>query len=213
MSQITSESVLTTKAIVEQAIKDYHKQILPYLNGEFPISVAERFAEENIYSTDEKIIGQWIDGKPLYQIVCDPTDTISDIDTVVSKNNVGITDTFILIQNKSSNATKNVVTIKDKITNNVVYTRDFTCDIYGVYSEVTDEFIYNNKVYEVASKGTSNVSAQAMVKVYLHNSLICENWSICSGSNTSYPSSGTTEFSDGSALNSKVIYQYTKTTD
>lgn len=67
MSQVTSESILTTKEIVEQAIKDYHKQILPYLNGEFPISVAERFAEGNLYSTDEKIIGQWIDGKPIYQ--------------------------------------------------------------------------------------------------------------------------------------------------
>jgi len=86
MSQVTSESILTTKAIVEQAIKDYHKQILPYLNGEFPTAVAERFAEGNIYTTDEKIIGQWIDGKPLYQCVLPPNShvpVLTDVDSRV----------------------------------------------------------------------------------------------------------------------------------
>lgn len=85
MSQVTSESILTTKEIVEQAIKDYHKQILPYLNGEFPVAVVEKFAEGNLYTTDEKIIGQWIDGKPLYQIVRDtPFSDVSLIPTMTS---------------------------------------------------------------------------------------------------------------------------------
>lgn len=67
MSQVTSESILTTKEIVEQAIKDYHAQILPYLNGSYPTPIANKFDKANMYSTDEQIVGRWIDGKPVYQ--------------------------------------------------------------------------------------------------------------------------------------------------
>lgn len=66
MSAVSSTSELTTKEIVEQAISDYHESILPYLNGQVPV-IANKFDKANLYSTDEKIIGRWIDGKPLYQ--------------------------------------------------------------------------------------------------------------------------------------------------
>ena len=65
MSNVTSESKLTTKEIVEQAIQDYHESILPYLNGQVP-TIANKFDKANLYSTDEQIVGRWIDGKPLY---------------------------------------------------------------------------------------------------------------------------------------------------
>lgn len=66
MSEISSTSELTTKEIVEQAISDYHESILPYLNGMVP-TIANKFDKANLYSTDEQIVGRWIDGKPLYQ--------------------------------------------------------------------------------------------------------------------------------------------------
>lgn len=66
MSAVSSTSELTTKEIVEQAISDYHESILPYLNGQVPV-IANKFDKTNLYSTDEKIVGTWIDGKPLYQ--------------------------------------------------------------------------------------------------------------------------------------------------
>lgn len=66
MSNVTSQSELTTKEIVEQAISDYHESILPYLNGMVP-TIANKFDKANLYSTDEQIVGRWIDGKPLYQ--------------------------------------------------------------------------------------------------------------------------------------------------
>ena len=85
MSQVTSESILTTKTIVEQAIQDYHKQILPYLNGSFPTPIANKFDKANMYSTDEQIVGRWIDGKPIYQIVRDtPFSDVSLIPTMSS---------------------------------------------------------------------------------------------------------------------------------
>ena len=72
MSEITSESKLTTKEIVEQAIQDYHESILPYLNGQVP-TIANKFDKANLYSTDEQIVGRWIDGKPIYQKVIEKT--------------------------------------------------------------------------------------------------------------------------------------------
>ena len=100
MSEITGESKLTTKEIVEQAISDYHESILPYLNGMVP-TIANKFDKANLYSEDEQIVGRWIDGKPLYQktVSCgalpnngekDIPHNISNIDVIVSKKGVGI---------------------------------------------------------------------------------------------------------------------------
>ena len=60
------------KVITEQRLNEYHNTILPYLGG-MPEMVANKFSRGDIYSTSEKMIGQWIDGKPLYQKVIDAT--------------------------------------------------------------------------------------------------------------------------------------------
>ena len=93
MSNVTSQSELTTKEIVEQAIQDYHESILPYLNGQVP-TIANKFDKANLYSENEQIVGRWIDGKPLYQKTLSFTGlpynsvktigTINDIETMVS---------------------------------------------------------------------------------------------------------------------------------
>ena len=415
MSQVTSESILTTKSIVEQAIKDYHKQILPYLNGKFPTAVVEKFAEGNIYTTDEKIIGQWVDGKPLYQCVFPPnshvpvitsndariikssqhseqyaawhvydgdattswdpganngrigwdfqsavsvlkfkfgmtrpsnypvtkidlcysddasnwtvvhsyimntdypntdeineftvqkevgehrywslyaycangwaelhtvdficiempsnteliitkdlangniigqytkvgddpinigsitdystiekivgtwidgkplyqkvtseSEVIENIDLIINKATLGGVDAFTLTQDKEANGILNKVRIIDATTKNIVYSRDFSCSAYGVYSEVLDTFEYNGKTYNISSEGTTNRSKQSRVSVYRDGVLLCENWSVCkNGDNTSYPSSGEATFKS-SVDGDKYIIDYTKTTD
>lgn len=56
MSNVTSQSELTTKEIVEQAIQDYHESILPYLNG-----------GDAYYSLEEQKCGTWVDGKVLWK--------------------------------------------------------------------------------------------------------------------------------------------------
>lgn len=52
------------KTILSKAdLKEYHNRILPYLGGNLMMSTNN----SDYYSTDEKVVGVWIDGKPLYQ--------------------------------------------------------------------------------------------------------------------------------------------------
>ena len=62
---------LTEEQITAQNFKSFYNQIRPYLNGSFPTPIANKFSKGDLYSTDEKIVGQWIDGKPLYQKTVD----------------------------------------------------------------------------------------------------------------------------------------------
>ena len=50
----------------KQDLADMYQGILPYLGG-MPEMLANKFSKGDLYSTDEKMIGQWIDGKPIYQ--------------------------------------------------------------------------------------------------------------------------------------------------
>ena len=52
--------------ITEARLAEFYGQILPYLGG-MPEMVANKFSKGDLYSTDEKMIGQWIDGKPIYK--------------------------------------------------------------------------------------------------------------------------------------------------
>lgn len=54
------------KLLTKQDLTDFYNRILPYLGG-MPEVLANKFSKGDMYSTDEKMIGQWIDGKPLYQ--------------------------------------------------------------------------------------------------------------------------------------------------
>ena len=74
MSQVASTDELVTKT----DLATFYQGILPYLGG-MPEIVANKFTKSDLYSTDEKIIGQWTDGKPLYQrvIVLETTKNIA----------------------------------------------------------------------------------------------------------------------------------------
>ena len=57
---------LTNDQITAKNFKEFYAQIRPYLNGQVP-PVFNKFSKSDLYSTDEKIVGRWIDGKPIYQ--------------------------------------------------------------------------------------------------------------------------------------------------
>ena len=57
---------LTNDQITAKNFKEFYQKILPYL-GTMPEVLANKFSKGDMYSTSEKMIGQWIDGKPLYQ--------------------------------------------------------------------------------------------------------------------------------------------------
>lgn len=84
------------RVVTKQDLADFYGQILPYLGG-MPEILANKFSKGDMYSTDEKMIGQWIDGKPLYQKTKTMTignssgwqtfaHGISDIDTVIESH-------------------------------------------------------------------------------------------------------------------------------
>lgn len=50
----------------EERLAEFYQTISPYLGG-MPDILANKFAKGDMHSTDEKMIGQWTDGKPLYQ--------------------------------------------------------------------------------------------------------------------------------------------------
>ncbi|SFU35677.1 hypothetical protein [Butyrivibrio sp. INlla21] len=54
------------RVVTKQDLADFYEHILPYLGG-MPEILANKFSKGDMYSTDERMIGQWIDGKPLYQ--------------------------------------------------------------------------------------------------------------------------------------------------
>lgn len=77
---------LTNDQITAQNFKSFYQQILPFLNGNSPIAV-NTFNKSDLYSTDEQLIGRWIDGKPLYQkIIIGTLPNCVTEGTVVSKN-------------------------------------------------------------------------------------------------------------------------------
>lgn len=57
---------LTADQITAQNFKDFYAEIRPYLNGNSPICT-NVFNKSDLYDTTEKIVGRWIDGKPIYQ--------------------------------------------------------------------------------------------------------------------------------------------------
>ena len=61
MSLTNPNSVIT-----EERLNEFYQGILPYLGG-MPEMIDNKIDRSNMYSTDEKIIGQWTDGKPIYQ--------------------------------------------------------------------------------------------------------------------------------------------------
>lgn len=81
MSQVASTDELVTKT----DLATFYQGILPYLGG-MPEMVANKFTKSDLYSTDEKIIGQWTDGKPLYQkcYSCTTPSSTSGYNTIIT---------------------------------------------------------------------------------------------------------------------------------
>jgi len=84
-----SETKLATKA----DLKEMYDRMLPYMGG-MPEMLANKFSKGDLYSTDEKMIGQWTDGKPLYAKTFDvgalPNNSYKSVSTGLTNENVKI---------------------------------------------------------------------------------------------------------------------------
>ena len=82
--------------VTEERLSEFYQGILPYLGG-MPEALANKFNKSDLYSTDEKIVGCWIDGKPVYQkVLTSTTSTSSDIKFVSVGTGISV-DKFISI--------------------------------------------------------------------------------------------------------------------
>lgn len=72
--------------VTEERLAQFYQQILPYLGG-MPDVLANKFNRADLYSTDEKLIGRWIDGKPLYQKVVSVPSTSTVWGTIYTVEN------------------------------------------------------------------------------------------------------------------------------
>ncbi len=84
--------------VSQQDLQDFYHKLLPYMGGSFGM-IANKFSKGDLYSTEEKMIGQWIDGKPIYQKTVDCGDVpnsqqktitagLSNVDKVVSLDGI-----------------------------------------------------------------------------------------------------------------------------
>ena len=57
---------MSDNLVTKSDLGEFYGKILPYLNGQVPFAL-NQFDKSNLYSTSEKMIGQWMDGRPVYQ--------------------------------------------------------------------------------------------------------------------------------------------------
>ena len=87
---IQNDNTLVTKGDLKNL---YSNKILPYLGGNFALATNV----SDYYSTDEKLVGLWINGKPLYQKTI--VDTLPSAINTPKYVNVGASIDYIMIIN------------------------------------------------------------------------------------------------------------------
>lgn len=155
------------------------------------VSIVNAFNKGDIYSTDEKMIGQWVDGKPLYQkavIITDNFDspiTIANdiVDTLFSVEAVFIGDSSTVHLRYSSNTVAN-------------YEKHFA---QGYYDSATNKWI--------PQLGASRLSASQKI-IYIFKYTKTTDTAISIGETNEY---STTEKIVGTWINGKPVYQKTFT--
>ena len=166
MSEITHSDELVTKT----DLSNFYQTILPYLGG-MPDVLANKFSKADLYSTDEKIIGQWTDGKPLYQKTIDfgnlPSNTSKSADHNIS-NLDRVVDLFGMAQKSDrsdiiplpfTGATTNITTLWANATKvgsktSAASLSQYYAYITNQYTKTTDSavFIGNDTDYSTTEK-------------------------------------------------------------
>lgn len=176
---------LTNDQITAKNFKEFYEAIRPYLNGSFPTPIANKFDKANMYSTDEQIVGRWIDGKPLYQktIVKNNFQIIQDASFAHGISNVE--HIFIKESHLTDNGNSNIVPL--------IWTDSYN----GIYINATN----------VTFKGTGTWGAETTRTIYLTVQYTkTTDTAMEIGSDTDY---STTEKIVGTWIDGKPLYQKT----
>lgn len=184
---------LTNEQITAKNFKEFYEQIRPYLNGSFPTPVANKMSRGDLYSTNERMIGQWIDGKPIYQKTVD----LSSIGTSASTaTSLGIADTSLIVYTKYSGTytlNSEAYTISSDDT---IMSWSTSSQNLGIY------MIKRNGYYSVYKGGSGTVSNLYVTVQYVKSTDIA----IKIGNETDYSED---EQIIGSWIDGKPVYQKT----
>lgn len=83
----------TNKMATKADLQELYQRILPYLGG-MPEVLANKFSKGDMYSADEKMIGQWVDGKPLYQRCFSTSEAYTITNSWTDILNTGLTNFY-----------------------------------------------------------------------------------------------------------------------
>lgn len=171
------------RVVTKQDLKDFYDGILPYL-GSFPEVVANKFSKGDLYSTDEKMIGQWIDGKPLYQKSFDTTIPSSNgvMSNTLLSNDCNVLDVLVNLINSNGDTITAHATYKDHL---IFYYKPNI----GVFAEINNASWATNRGAVVTLKYTKSTDS-----------------AVSMGDDTDY---STTEKIVGTWIDGKPIYQKT----
>ena len=177
-----SDNNLVTKS----DLVEFYGKILPYLNGQVPFAL-NQFDRSSLYSTEEKMIGQWTDSRPLYQITYISTfpsiNTDKTIGTLPSNSRVVRMETVAYFANNNSLL---VLPYSDNDSSHPVYVND------------NKVIVYNDKSSDMSGK-----PVYATVQYYKTTD---SPLSVRYGDTNDY---STTEQIVGTWIDSKPLYQKT----
>lgn len=175
------------KPVTEQRLSEFYQGILPYLGG-MPEMLANKFSKGDLYSTDEKMIGQWIDGKPLYQKTVSGTFTAQSQTAQIS---TGVSNIDFLM-----------------ISSGAIVSSDYIWELNEYPGNDTDKartiYVKSNNSFEVLN-GSSYPTSGSVIYITFQYTKTTDS-AIEIGSDTDY---STTEKIVGTWIDGKPIYQRT----
>lgn len=186
--------------VTEERLKDFYDGIYPYLGG-MPEILANKFSRSDIYSTTEKMIGQWTDGKPLYQKVITGTTSSSASSTNLGNASslIGSNISDIFIKNAWLVRTNGAHIPLGVSYNNYTSASSNAADLlYGCYVDAS------KNIWSVVNK-ESTASLGATVYIVVCYTKTTDS-AISIGVDTDY---STTEKIVGTWIDGKYIYQKT----
>ena len=186
------------KVVTEERLAEFYGQLLPYLGG-MPEAVVNKFSKSDLYSTTEKIVGCWTDGRPIYQktINCGALPNNTTKDTTIDVANVSqIVGLSGFVYNSSTKAVFDM----NSLMSNTTLSNNFV--IYASYNSSTSK-------YRITMSTKTDVSAySAYVTVQYTKTTDAAN-SFNFSTETDY---STTEKIVGTWIDGKPLYQKTIST-
>ena len=132
------------KPITKQDLADFYGEILPYMGG-MPPALANKFSRGDLFSTDEKMIGCWIDGRPLYQKTVSTGGSVPSGATLIER--IVQTGNDTIRYTKSSDSANSF---------NISSETDYSTDEHIVGTWINGSYLYQKTISGTSGNRNSN---------------------------------------------------------